>query len=410
MAKSFAHVIAAFSQAAVFSYLQGLCETRPVIFHPKQNAKRESDEVESPATGYPRAKSPAYRMYLETRTLSADRRNLVASPERFITTVGVEDTREDGNAAIKKEGKSPHDGSDCEGTDEDRMSSAMDNWYNLPRRNSEKIDKEMPLKQVTELRSEKVSKKVSFEDERRKGVEHLKEDGVPNTGQLSERVLTRPRTSRERLQTTRDFAEFPPKPTRPCTAPPSSPRLRHGKDVEEVSRELLLPTAHHLPVRIPISRLESCDAENSDREESEIKATEDKREPSCEGIYSDVNGAESNESSSEKEELKQSTHASKIRVSFAPMSAPAVRVSEREEDRKALIRSKSTTLLRRKVYSPPPPVVIYSQSSLELPKGLPPAEALIALRKKIREDLEQQNRDLQLDIQQLYLRGHSEDA
>ena len=95
-------------------------------------------------------------------------------------------------------------------------------------------------------------------------------------------------------------------------------------------------------------------------------------------------------------------------VSFtkAPRSAPVSRTTPRPENE--TLRSRSSTALQREPYRPPSPVVFESESSLELPKDLPPAQAVVALRKKIREDLAQQNRELQLEIQHLYLKKHTE--
>lgn len=89
------------------------------------------------------------------------------------------------------------------------------------------------------------------------------------------------------------------------------------------------------------------------------------------------------------------------RVTFCN-SAPIVRnVPRLEKARVPRARSSSSN-------RPPQPIVIEAETALELPKHLPPAQALVALRKKIRDDLAHQNHELQLDIQQLYLRKHLE--
>jgi len=113
--------------------------------------------------------------------------------------------------------------------------------------------------------------------------------------------------------------------------------------------------------------------------------------------------------SSPENDFIQDGGAPKKHVSFGVSvckSAPVSRTVARETEK--VPRARSSTPLQRRSYKPSTPVVIESESSLELPKDLPPAQALVALRKKIRDDLAQQNRELQLDIQQLYLRKHSE--
>lgn len=95
-------------------------------------------------------------------------------------------------------------------------------------------------------------------------------------------------------------------------------------------------------------------------------------------------------------------YAPKTRVTSGTCkSAPIVRSSNQNEKGK-LLRAKSSTGVERKTHPSA------STFSLELREEVPPAQALTDLRKLIRDDLTQQNRELQLDIQRLYLRKHAE--
>ena len=369
-----------------------------MIFHPKARAEEPLKRARSSGDTSSATRRPAYRTYVETRTLSADRRNLVASrQENLFTEIGIEDARE--SEGVDTEEDEPK-GHVCE------MSGTLDEAKGDPSdvlssegEAREHLDKLMATDPIP-LPVGKIPKKVSFDEVGReeheeavKLVEDLKivdKDAVPK-----KKTLTRPRTSRERLLSTRDLEGDSSQRKRPYTAPPSTPRHHHD-NVQEVCQSSV---NHHATVIIPTSRLDSNDTENADtnneyaEEHKNGRVARDKDSETLEeNVFTD---AESEETGKGRNQL---------RVRFAPMSAATRQAPHRNE---SAGRAKSATVHRQKAYSPPPPVVVTSDSMLELPKGLTPADALLSLRKKIREDLEQQNRDLQLDIQQLHLNRHS---
>ncbi|KAL9951013.1 hypothetical protein ACROYT_G043599 [Oculina patagonica] len=386
---------------------KGLCETHPVIFH-----DRKSEQGKDPKRNEEENHSPAYKFSLGTRWVYPDRRNLVSTGDKCITVVEVEDTRSEEDVVV--------------GTDSKRRSQRGAN---------------VTSKERTQNIEEKVSKKVSFEDEeatsvktvgiaeekhREKKVEEkfenstpvcIKTDEAKKVGFNNHVRKIRPKTSQERSRTDEDdMTTDVKKLRRPHTAPPappSTPRLQAESRFSNC-----------VPIKIPTSEgldgdlLEDNNDVNTQNEKSEEKQTLVELSVSVTPEEADGNLIENEEFPAFSVEISAcSTPVDVIqdgsprkRVSFAscPRSAPVTRTTTPLKDGTIPLRAKSSTALPRKPYRSPSPVVIVSESSLELPKNLPPAQALVALRKKIREDLAQQNRDLQLDIQQLYLRKHSE--
>lgn len=383
--------------------LQGLCETHPVIFHEKRSG-REKDTKRSEDKNH----SHSYKLGLESRWVYADRRNLVSTSDKCITSVEIEDTRSRDDAVVSTEREKRTEG------------------------NANASDKEHKRNFNAEERS---VKKVSFEDEGVKenavSMETAKNSGkteVRNVDESppvsakttdTEKVVfvndpkSRPKTCRERSrredeEATRDVRKL----RRPHTAPPAPPSTPREHD----SR-----LYHFIPIRIPTSQGEEEDnnflnMENETNEEnrelyelSESSTPTEEKQNDNEDENFQAFSAQMSPGSSPENDFIQDGGAPKKHVSFGVSvckSAPVSRTVARETEK--VPRARSSTPLQRRSYKPSTPVVIESESSLELPKDLPPAQALVALRKKIRDDLAQQNRALQLDIQQLYLRKHSE--
>jgi len=381
--------------------LQGLCETHPVIFHEGKtergkDAKQNEEKIHS----------PAYKLSLETRWVYPDRRNLVSTRDKRITAVEVEDARsEDG--------------------------------VNVERKISSKPCVQVSTKGHAKNVEEKLLKRVSFEDgevspekvvgvieaKRSENKEVNKFDEVTSVNMKtdeSKRVgcgrgrKIRPKTSRERTTTTddemmRDVGKLRRPQTAP-PAPPSSPRLNAESRFSNC-----------VPIKIPTSEavMESNSFMNTKNETSEEKQTFVRHSVSVTSEEAEESLIENEEfpafsveisAGSTREKVAVEDGSPRKRVSFedVPKSAPVSRTATPHQEGIMPQRAKSSEALQWRPYKSPSPVVIVSESSLELPKDLPPAQALVALRKKIREDLAQQNRDLQLDIQQLYLRKHTE--
>lgn len=384
----------------MFVCLQGLCETHPVIFHEKKSEQRNDSKRNED-----KLHSPAYKLSLETRWVYPDRRNPVSTSDKYITAVEVEDTR------------SEQDGAD----------SKLRTQHGVVNINA---------KEHTQNVEEKAPKRVSFEgvvattesavriteDKHRENLKNARkfEDTVPVIGYTKKVGFDniqkiRPKTSRERSLTNEDeMVQDVRKLRRPHTAPPAPPSTPRVHVDSQFS--------NCVPIKIPTSQgdtPESGNYTNTDNQTSEEKDTIVESSVSVTPEEAEENLVENEEFPAFSVQISASSSPEKItvqdgspskRVSFvnSPRSAPVSRTATRLEEGTTLSRSKSSTALQRKPYRSPSPVVIVSESSLELPKDLPPAQALVALRKKIREDLAQQNRELQLDIQQLYLRKHTE--
>lgn len=391
-----------FSNYPVCVYLQGLCETHPVIFHEKK-----SEQGKATKRSEEKNHSPAYKLGLESRCVYVDRRNLVSTGDKCITSVEIEDSRLEDDAVVCTERKQrTHCGAGASGKERTRSLNA----------------------------EEKIPKKVSFEDEgsnkrkddRIKTKEESGENEVRNVEEIApiyaqtdntakavfaDNRKIRAKTSIERSrrddeEATKDVRKL----RRPHTAPPpppSSPRLYSESRLYNC-----------IPMKIPTSQGEENQTNDENQKivefRSESSTPEDEKQNGIEDeelplpAFS-VQISPSSTSSPEKDVIQDAGGVPKKQVSFSGCkSAPVSRTVSRHQEGSLPPRAKSSTALHRSAYKPATPVVIESESSLELPKDLPPAQALVALRKKIRDDLANQNRELQLDIQQLYLRKHSE--
>lgn len=369
-----------------------------MIFH-KRKTERGKDSICKRIEE--KIHSPAYKLSLETRWVYPDRRNLLSTRDtcKCITAVEVEDARfEDVISA-------------------DSKPSSQHGVSVIAKAHAPNVE-------------EKVLKKVSFEDEEassenvvgiietkhRENKEERKFNELTSVTDESNKLdcgsvrNIRPKTSRERTRTNEDeLTTDVRKLRRPQTAPPGPPPTPR------------LQASNCIPIKIPTSEadMESNSFANSpENQTSEEKLTFLARSESITPEEAEWSLTENEEFPAFSIEISAGSTRDKIavqdgcppkRVSFknGPRSAPVSRTSTPHQE--AIIpRANSSTAFQRRPNKSPSPVVIVSESSLELPKDLPPAQALVALRKKIREDLVQQNRDLQLDIQQLYLRKHSE--
>lgn len=381
--------------------MQGLCETHPVIFH-ERKTEREKDSKRNEE----KIHSPAYKLSLETRWVYRDRRNLVSTRDKCITAVEVEDARsEDG---VSADGK-----------------ISSQHGVNVTAEGHAQNVEEKVLKRVSFEVGEDSSEKVVgvIEAKRSENKEVKKFDELTSVGMKTDESKKvscrsvrkmRPKTSRERTRTIEDeMMGDVRKLRRPQTAPPgppSTPRL----DAE--SR-----FSNCVPIKIPTSEavMESNSFVNTENQTSEEKQTfvghsvsvtpEEAEESLIENEEFPAFSVEISAGST-REKVAVQDGSPRKRVSFgdSPKSAPVSRTATPHQEGSISQRAKSSTAFQRRPYKSPSPVVIVSESSLELPKDLLPAQALVALRKQIREDLAQQNRDLQLDIQQLYLKKHLE--
>lgn len=380
--------------------MQGLCETHPVIFH-----ERKSERGKDSKRNEEKIHSPAYKLSLETRWVYPDRRNLVSTGDKCITAVEVEDIRSEEVSADSK----------------------------FPSQHGVNVTAKKHAQSV----EEKVLKRVSFEDEEAssgkvvgiievKGSENkevrkfdevtpvnIKTDESKKVDCGNVRKI-RPETSRERSRTNEDgMMTDVRKLQRPHTAPPgppSTPRLQAESRFSNC-----------VPIKIPTSEadMESNNFANTENQTSEEKETLVERSVSVTPEEAEGSLIENEEfpafsiqisagSTPEKDAIQDGSPRKRVSFENGPRSAPISRTVTPHQEGMIPPRAKSSSAFQRRPYKSPSPVVIVSESSLELPKDLPPAQALVALRKKIREDLAQQNRDLQLDIQQLYLRKHCE--
>ena len=376
--------------------MQGLCETHPVIFH-----ERKTERGKDSKRNEEKHHSPAYKLSLEIRWVYPDRRNLVSMRDKCITAIEVEDARsEDGISADSK--------------------VSSQHGMNVAAKAYLQNVEEKVLKRVTFEDGETSSKKVVniTEAKRSENKEVGKFDELApyeykKVGGGSGRKI-RPKTSREKTRTTGEdeIMSDVRKVRRPQTAPPGPPSTPR---IQAESR-----FSNCAPIKIPTSEavLESNSFVNTEKQTTEAKQT-------CVVHSVSVTPEEAEESLIENEEfpafsieisagstrdkvaVKDGSPPRRISFENGPRSASVSRTATpHQQERTIPQRAKSSTASPRKPYKSP--VVVVSESSIELPKDLPPAQALVALRKKIREDVAQQNRDLQLDIQQLYLKKHSE--
>ena len=357
-----------------FFFLQSLCETHPVIFYERKTG-RGKDSKGNQEKIY----SPAYRLHLETRWVSPDRRNWVATRDKYITAVEVEDARSEGVVSCQLS------------------------------------------VQISQNAEEKILKRVSFEDgesssekvvgiiEAKRSEEVRKFNELTPVTDESKKIgcgsvqNVRPKTSRERTRTNEgEMMSDVGKQRRPQSAPPgppSTPRLQAESRFSNCA-----------PIKIPTSEADQTSEEEQTFVEQSVSVPPEESDESL--IENEEFPAFSIEVSagSARDKIALQDGCPPKRVSFEKghRSAPVSRTASSHREVIIPQRAKSSTAFQRSSCESPSPVAIVSESSLELPKGLPPSQALVALRQKIREDLAQQNRDLQLDIQQLYLRKHSE--
>ena len=335
--------------------------------------------------------SPAYKLSLERRWVYPDRRNMVSTRDKCITAIEVEDARSEAGISADSKISSQH------GVNVTAKGHA---------KNADKV-----LKTVSFEDGEACSQKVvEIIEVKRNENKEVKTNESKKVGCGSVRKI-RPKTSRERIRTNEDemMADVG-KLRRPQTAPPGPPPTPRLNGESRFSS--------CVPIKIPTSE---AFMESNSFVDTGNQTAEEKRAPGA-----SVTPGEAEENIFENEEfpafsvqISAGSKRDKVavqngsppkRISFenGPRSAPVLRTAAPHEQGAIPQRAKSSTTSQRRPHKSPSPVVVVSESSLELPKDLPPAQALVALRKKIREDLAQQNRDLQLDIQQLYLRQHPE--
>jgi hypothetical protein len=381
-----------------------------VIFHPQERpttiAGNTTDVNET---------SAAYRMYLERRLLLSDRGNLTCGGKCF-TSVEIEDARDEIeekkslkviNLTLKR------DDSDVDRMD---MSTTIRNIENIyPRRSvaSKSSSWEIPNDEVVENtevdhlltskldisqpkesdKTDKINKRVSFNDKlytsevsdsmRSQGLNNI--DREPNV-QPASPLKQRPKSSKERSEL---LFKLQNKPKRPCTAPPCSPR--YSRDASFL-RELNLA-----PIRVPTSEEVLSDREENDNGREENADMEDVERSKLES---------DNEINSSDRSTADGQPA--MRVLVACKSAPNVRVTSTTQEHISRSMTSMSSRTNKNKYIPPKPIAVFADSSMELPPNLPPAQALVELRRKIREDLAKETADLQLDIQQLYLKHHTD--
>lgn len=313
---------------------------------------------------------------------------MLSSRNKYITSVEIEDCG-DGDVA-RREKTCPFEGFLESGKKEDHRVAVSKTGGNVVKKVSFKDEKEVTEMLSLSVEGEKDTKKVEV---RGRVIPVtpivLKSNDIEVSSSMTSVPKVRPKTStayRERSRTyNNDFVDAR-KLERPLTAPPVSPSSRYTR---YSSRHCNL-----IPIKIPTSKDEdkknvlnttnnSTDPDQSFTEFSESES------PSLDSI---VSGKESD--------------VPKKQITFGTCkSAPIVRNSNQNEKRK-LFRAKSSTGVERKKH--PSASVVESTFSLELREEVPPARALTDLRKLIYDDLTQQNRELQLDIQRLYLKKHAE--
>ncbi|XP_032232183.2 uncharacterized protein LOC5507581 [Nematostella vectensis] len=413
------------------------CETIPVVFNPPP-----SKPIMSRQSGL--NPSTSYRMSLETKRLVSDRGNLTCT-EKCITTVELEDVRELAATKHRKEKRA------SELTDVDKMDMSttiynMDRLYSSESARSDcekgvdrsgsalsKVVEESPrtgegLREKEDLpkyvlgpdMAERVNKRVSFEDQQ-KHKAHARKGSLPSKNDLQKSItdqsdftkltnpvekrantaventadsrctLTRqrPKSSLDRMQIERksELVEFMNQRTkrqsRPSTAPPCSPRTSIPRSS--------IPRS---PIHVPTSERELTSACESDIALTGESASKTSFALEPKQIEDENDCAETKTASF--------PNPPPPRVAVSCKSATVARVTPRAKE--LVTRSKSSSSM-----STGGPIVMCAEP-IELPKNMAPAQALLELRKKIRDDLAQETADLQLDIQQLYLKHHNYDS
>lgn len=333
-------------------------------------------------------------MGLESRWVYPDRRNLISSAEKCIISVEVEDTRS-GDRKDTSERK-------CHTQNLSGNETTQD--FNLVESISKKVSFEDEGTVASKTITDVTEKKEMLEEDTKTSTKV--DDTRKSNFQPDVAGKARPKTSHERSrkdgeEATMDIGKLRRPHTAPA-APPSSPRVYFDSRFNNC-----------VPIKIPTSQGEvensssflSVDNQASEEKDSFIElnqssSSEDENENDY-GIGEDCPtfSIQVSPSSCEKGAFRGDGATPIKRVTFCK-SAPIVRTVPRLEKARVPRSSSSNR--------PPQPIVIEAETALELPKHLPPAQALVALRKKIRDDLAHQNHELQLDIQQLYLRKHLE--
>lgn len=333
-------------------------------------------------------------MGLESRWVYPDRRNLISSAEKCIISVEVEDTRS-GDRKDTSERK-------CHTQNLSGNETTQD--FNLVESISKKVSFEDEGTVASKTITDVTEKKEMLEEDTKTSTKV--DDTRKSNFQPDVAGKARPKTSHERSrkdgeEATMDIGKLRRPHTAPA-APPSSPRVYFDSRFNNC-----------VPIKIPTSQGEvensssflSVDNQASEEKDSFIElnqssSSEDENENDY-GIGDDCPtfSIQVSPSSCEKGAFQGDGATPIKRVTFCK-SAPIVRTVPRLEKARVPRSSSSNR--------PPQPIVIEAETALELPKHLPPAQALVALRKKIRDDLAHQNHELQLDIQQLYLRKHLE--
>lgn len=379
---------------------KSLCETHPVIFHGKKSRQAEKCIKKSDSGN----QSPSYKLSLDSRRISADRRNLVSRGNKYIKSVEIEDF---GEVEGTRERTRPFEGFTAS-TKRERISNSGEN-----------IPKKVSFEDEEAIRKRSVRTKKDKDKEKSEEKEEISRVDIKTNDtkiiSLADVQKSRPTTSttwRERSRTDNDdVAVDSRKLQRPHTAPPAPPSSPKGHGG---SRYYSL-----FPIKIPTSQDEgkknlqnrtntSTDQDQTFNEFSECETPDDEKQTCSDEEISPFSVKIFANSSPDSKSTVQDGGALKTHVTFGTSkSAPALRSAHQNQQEKKL-RAKSSTAFEQRTYKPTAPVVVESNSSLELPKELPPAQALIALRKQIRDDLAQQNLELQLDIQRLYLKKHTE--
>lgn len=380
---------------------KSLCETHPVIFHGRKSLQVEKQRGNGADTSH----SPSYKLGLESRWVSADRRNVLSSRNKYITSVVIEDYG-DGDVVLREKTCS-FKGFSESGEKEGHRLHVPKAEGNLVKKVSFKDEKEITEMQSLSVEGEKDTKGGEVGGKVTPIVP--KSNDIELSSSMTNVPKVRPKTSttyRERSRTYNNNFVNARKVQRPLTAPLASP-----------SSPFTHKSPRHcnfIPIKIPTSKDEdkksALNTTNNSTDSDQIftEFSESDFLENGEQILSDEKTSISISSDPSLDSIVSGKdgYAPKTRVTSGTCkSAPIVRSSNQNEKRK-LLRAKSSTGVERKTH--PSASVMESTFSLELRKEVPPAQALTDLRKLIRDDLTQQNRELQLDIQRLYLRKHAE--
>ena len=350
--------------------------------------------------------SPFYKLGFESRWISADRRNLLSSRNKYITSVVIEDCG-DGDVALGEK-TCPFEGfSESDKKEGGHRLHVSKTGGNLDKKVSFKDEKEITEVQSLSVEGEKPTK--GGEVGGKVTLIVPKSSDIELSSSMTNVPKVRPKTSttyRERSRTYNNDFVNARKVQRPLTAPLTSPSSPYSRK-----------SACHcnlIPIKIPTSKDEdkkhvlnttnnSSDSDQIFTEFNESDVLDNGKEilsdektsisissdPSLDSIVSGKDGIEP-----------------KTRLTSGTCKSATIVRSSNQHEKRTLLRAKSSTGVERKTH--PSASVMDSTFSLELREEVLPAQALTDLRKLIRDDLTQQNRKLELDIQRLYLRKHTE--